>query len=260
MLAREGSDPKADAPTDRPYRRNSELVKRIRDGWQDGKLDEAATKSLIDTLRTGTPEAASDQVVELLNKGVGPQSIWDAMFVESGELLMRQPAIVALHSVTTSNAVHFAYQTTTNDETKRLLMLQNAAFVTMFRDQMKGRGALADRSIDKLKPAEPAGEGAAAINDVFDTLGDNATLAAEKTLALLKQEGKAKQLIDAARVLVFLKGNDSHDYKFSTAVLEDYEHVSPQWRNVFLASNMFNLRHSKEQDSGLVKRTEAALL
>jgi hypothetical protein len=181
------------------------------------------------------------------------------MFVESGELLMRQPAIVALHSVTTSNAVHFAYQTTTNDETKRLLMLQNAAFVTMFRESMKGRGALADRSIDKLKPAEPAAEGEAAINDVFKTLGDNPTLAAEKALALLKQEGKAKQLIDAARVLVFLKGNDAHDYKFSTAVLEDYEHVSPQWRNVFLASNMFNLRHSKEQDSGLVKRTEAAL-
>jgi hypothetical protein len=259
MLAREGSDPKADAPTDRPYRRNSEQVKKIREGWQEGKLDEGATKSLIDTLRTGTPDEASDQVVELLNKGIAPQSIWDAMFVESGELLMRQPAIVALHSVTTTNAVHFAYQTTKSDETKRLLTLQNAAFITMFRESMKGRGGLADRSIDKLKPAEPSGDGEAAIRDVFNTLGDNPTAAAEKTLALLKQEGRAKQLIDAARVLVFLKGNDSHDYKFSTAVLEDYEHVSPAWRNLFLACNLFNLRHSKEADSGLVKRTEAAL-
>lgn len=259
MLAREGSDPKADAPTDLPYRRNSELVKKIREDWSDGKLDEAATKSLIDTLRTGTPDAASDQVVELLNQGIGPQSIWDAMFVESGELLMRQPAIVALHSVTTTNAVHFAYQTAASDETKRLLLLQNAAFITMFREAMKGRGKLADRSIEALKPVETAGDGPEAVRDVFDTLGDNPTLAAEKTLGLLKQEGRAKEIIDAARVLVFLKGNDSHDYKFSTAVLEDYEHVSPQWRNVFLATNLFNLRHSKEKDSGLVKRTEAAL-
>ena len=259
MLAREGSDPKGDEPTDRPYRRNSELVKKIREGWQDGKLDEGATKSLIETLRTGTPEAASDHVVELLNKGIAPQSIWDGMFVEAGELLMRQPAIVALHSVTTSNAVHFAYQTAKSDETRRLLMLQNAAFITMFRESMKGRGGLADRSIEKLMPAEAAGEGAAAINDVFATLGDNPTLAAEKTLTLLKQEGRAKELIDAARVLVFLKGNDAHDYKFSTAVLEDYAHVSPQWRNMFLACNLFNLRNSKERDSGLVKRTEAAL-
>lgn len=259
MLAREGSDPMADAPTDRPYRRNSEQVKKIREGWQEGKLDEGATKALIDTLRTGTPDEASDQVLTLLNKGIAPQSIWDAMFVESGELLMRQPAIVALHSVTTTNAVHFAYQTAKSDETKRLMMLQNAAFITMFRESMKGRGGLADRSIDKLRPVEPAGEGEAAIRDVFNTLGDNPTAAAEKTLALLKEEGRAKQIIDAARVLVFLKGNDSHDYKFSTAVLEDYEHVSPGWRNLFLACNLFNLRHSKQADSGLVKRTEAAL-
>jgi hypothetical protein len=260
MLAREGSDPlKGDAPTDRPYKRNGELVKKIREGWREGKLDEGATRSMIDTLRTGSAEAACDQVVELLNKEVSPQSIWDAIFVESGELLMRQPAIVALHSVTTTNAVHVAYQTATDDETRRLLLLQNAAFVTMFREAMKGRGALADRSIDKLKPAEPAGEGEAAIRDVFETLGGNPTLAAEKTLSFLKQEGRAKELIDAARVLVFLKGNDSHDYKFSAAVLEDYERVSPAWRNLYLASNLFNLRHSKEKDNDLVKRTEAAL-
>src|SRR5205085_6289475 len=122
---------------------------------------EAATTSLIATLRTASADEACDQVVALLNKGISPQSLWDAMFVESGELLMRQPAIVALHSVTTSNAVHFAYQTAKSDETKRLLLLQNAAFVTMFRESMKGRGALADRSIDKLKAAEPAGEGEA---------------------------------------------------------------------------------------------------
>ena len=33
--------------------------------------------------------------------------------------------------------------------------------------------------------------------------------------------------MNQARRLVFLKGNDAHDYKFSSAVLEDYAHVSP---------------------------------
>ena len=32
---------------------------------------------------------------------------------------MRQPGIVGLHCVTTINALHFAYQTTGNDETRR---------------------------------------------------------------------------------------------------------------------------------------------
>jgi len=260
LLANEGSNPKdGDAEVDRPYRRNKELVKNIREDWLAGKLDEAATKSLVDTLRQGTANDACDQVVELLNKGVGPQSIWDAIFVEAGELLMKQPAIVPLHAVTTSNAVYFAYQTTANDETRRLLLLQNAAFITMFREQSKRRGNVADRSIEKLEPKAPEASGEAAVQEIFETLGQNPVSAAEKAMALLKEEGRAKQLIDAARVLVFMKGNDSHDYKFSSAVLEDYEHVSPRWRSTYLASNLFNLRHTRERDNSLVKRIQAAL-
>jgi hypothetical protein len=60
-------------------------------------------------------------------------------------------------------------------------------------------------------------------------------------------------------VLVFLKGDNSHDYKFSSAVLEDYYHVSPAWRNRFLAAGVFNLRSSEDRDNALVKRTRAAL-
>ncbi|HZZ27241.1 MAG TPA: hypothetical protein VFE46_04470 [Pirellulales bacterium] len=43
----------------------------------------------------------------------------------------------------------------------------------------------------------------------------------------LLPEARAVPFIDAARLLVFLKGNNAHDYKFSSAVLEDYYHVSP---------------------------------
>ena len=59
--------------------------------------------------------------------------------------------------------------------------------------------------------------------------------------------------------MVYLKGNDAHDYKFSSAVLEDYRHVSPQWRDKFLALSVFNLRGSGERDSRIVERTRAAL-
>ena len=47
--------------------------------------------------------------------------------------------------------------------------------------------------------------------------------------------------------------------KFSTAVLEDYYHVSPGWRNRYLAGSVFNLRGSKQPDNRLVERTRAAL-
>ena len=65
--------------------------------------------------------------------------------------------------------------------------------------------------------------------------------------------------VDAARLLIFLKGTNAHDYKFSSAVLEDYMNVSPQYRGQFLASSVFNLRGSAGKDNQLVERTRAAL-
>jgi hypothetical protein len=88
-------------------------------------------------------------------------------------------------------------------------------------------------------------------------------LAARKVLGYLKDGSpdnqSAKQLIDAARVLTFLKGNDAHDYKFSSAVLEDYYNISPEWRDTYLATNVFNLQGSGGKDNALVQRTRAAL-
>ena len=57
---------------------------------------------------------------------------------------------------------------------------------------------------------------------------------------------------------MFLKGNDAHDYKFSSAVLEDYFDLSPQWRDRYLAAAMFYLPGSGAPDNALVQRIRAA--
>ena len=69
----------------------------------------------------------------------------------------------------------------------------------------------------------------------------------------------ATALMDAARRLIFTKGRDSHDYKFSSAALEDFYHISPAWRNRFLATSMFNLKGTGDRDNDLIRRTKAAL-
>src|ERR1043166_7056473 len=83
--------------------------------------------------------------------------------------------------------------------------------------------------------------------------------AARKVLAYLKAHPAPEDFIKAARRLVFLKGNNSHDYKFSSAVLEDYAHLSPGWRDRFLAASVFNLRGAGDKDNELAKRTRASL-
>ncbi len=261
LLNHEGGNPaKRDAEADRPYRRNQELLRKIRPDWRDGRLDRSATRDLLQTLRTGTNDDVCDHVVDLLNRGVSAQSVWDAFCIGAGELLMRQPGIVALHSVTTTNAMFYAYRTTANDETRRLLMLQNAAFLPMFRKAMRSRGRLKDVTVTDLKPASLR-DGSAS-EEIFADLGQDSMLAARKAIAYLEQETEENQtatkLIDAARVLVFLKGDDAHDYKFSSAVLEDYYHISPEWRATYLSSNVFKLPHSGQRDNQLVRRTREA--
>jgi hypothetical protein len=84
-------------------------------------------------------------------------------------------------------------------------------------------------------------------------------MAARKMLAHIKEKPHPEKRIEAARQLVFVKGRDSHDYKFSLAVLENFYHVSPPWRDRYLAASSFNLCGSAGPDNDLVQRTREAL-
>ena len=237
---------------DLPGRMNEKLLKTIRDGWQRGLMVKEATAEMLGALRSGSWEEASRKVVEFLNKKISPQSIWDALFQHASEMLMRQPGIISLHAITTTNAMHYAHQQTSNDETRRFLLLQNAAFLTMFRD----RGAVKEGvKIDEFEPVD----GVPSIEEIFAEVSGNKVVAAQKALAYLKSAKNPRPFLDEAQRLIYLKGNGSHDYKFSSAVLEDYYHITGGMRDRFLAASVYWLQGSKKKDTDLVARTRAAL-
>lgn len=255
-----GGNPAAnDFAADRPWRDNLELVGRAPVTWLDGELDPAASADLITSMRTATPRDGAQAAFDALSRGVGPQSVWDGVFVGAGELLMRQPGIIGLHGLTTANAMHYLWRHVADDALRRRLLLQACSFNCMFRDAARSRGSLGDQQIDSLEVAHPSPTGAKATDDIMSEISTNRTRAAEKVLGYLSSGGDSQALIDAARREIFLKGRDAHDYKFSSAVLEDFDHVSRHWRNQFLATSVFNLKGSGDRDSGLVERTRAAL-
>lgn len=248
--------PTGDAPADAVGVRNVELAKKLGAGWRDGKADAAATGDLLAAIRAGTDAEVGDKVVSLVTGGVGPQTVWDAVFLGAGELLMRQPGIVGLHTLTTANALRYAYGATGDDATRKLLMLQAVSFLPLFRNQMGAK--LGASRIDELEADGAKVEHTAA--SVFDTLTKDKPQAAQMAMTFLKgNPAKRKELHDAGRRLIFLKGTDSHDYKFSAAVMEDAGHVSEAWRDRFLAASLFWLKGSGSPDAPLVKRTRAAL-
>ena len=247
---------RSDDEADRPWRRNQELAARSRQGWMTGKVDEGATREMLEVLRAGSNNDACDKAVELIGRGISSQSIWDALFVSAGEMLMRQPNVVMVHSVDSTNALHYNFKATSDEGTKKLLLLQNCAFIPMFRGMMRGK--IADLRIDDVKPLA-LGSSSGAIEEILSDVSTNRLNAAKKIRQYLNDGGKVQDLINAERRLIFLKGQNAHDYKFSAAVLEDYFNVSPAWRGHFLATSVFNLKGSGDRDNPLVERTRAAL-
>ncbi len=261
LLNHEGGGNPADRDelADRPGRENLARLGEIREDWLDGRIDEQATLELLATLRTGSYQDACTLVVQQLNKGIAPQSIWDAMFASASEMLMRQPAIVALHTLTTSNAMRFAFDNCGNDETRKLILLQNAAFLPLFRAETERRGNVGKQRIDELAATDPGTKSDSDLATIMNAIGKDNAAAASRTLAYLNSGGDPLPLMDAARLLIFQKGTDSHDYKFSAAVLEDFYHISPTWRNRCLAASVFKLRGTADRDNQLIQKVTTAL-
>ena len=256
LLDHEGENPaRRDAEADRPFRNNLGRLETLRADWLGGQPNAAATAEMLATLRQGGPDDSSKKAIELLNRGVAAQSVWDALFAGACEVLMNKPGILALHAVTSTNALHYAFQTSARDETRRLLLLQAAAFQPLFRGERPHDAT----AIDALETLPVQGAGPEAVEEIFADLSRDRMTAARKVLGYARANPQPKALMDAARRLIFLKGNNPHDYKFSAAVLEDYDHASPGWRERYLAASVFNLRGSGGPDNDLVKRTRGAL-
>lgn len=258
LLFREGArgnPAESDFAADRPYRHSREVVGRVRLDWLDGRPNAEAAGELLQAFRSASSEAASDAALGALNRGVSPSSVFEACFVASAELMMRSSGILALHATTCTNAIHHLWQRCRDDRSRRLLLLQNAAFLPLFRGGGAGRGT----EIDRVEAAPLAHTGPDALAEIFAQVNTDPLTSARKILTLLKDPQAPATLAAAARRLIFLKGTDSHDYKYSSAVFEDYERLTPPWRDRYLAAAAFNLKGSTGPDNLLVQRTRAAL-
>jgi hypothetical protein len=260
LLMHEGGNPaERDDRADRPWRQNLELAEQFPDTWQQGRADRNATLELLKTLRDGSEDRVAKTVVDLVTSGVGPQPIWDALFLGAMELLIRQPAIVALHSVTTTNALYYAYRLAREDRSRRLLLLQNASFLPMFRDSMRDRGQVRPFRIDAMEPLQTGAKETAAVKEIFADVGSDPMDAARKTLSYIQSGGEAKPWIDLARRLIIEKSTGAHDYKFGCAVLEDAQYLSKEWRGRFLGGAVFSLQGAGKRDNPLIQQARSAL-
>jgi hypothetical protein len=240
-----------------PYEGNLENARKLREDWQVGRLDPGATHSLLQTIRQASPEAASAEAARLLNEGVAPGSLWDAVVLSASELMMSSPGIVSIHATTAANSLHYIFHASGDDLTRRLALLQAVGWQPLYRDRTKAQRSV---EIDRLKGAEQVTAGDETVGEIFATINDNRGQAAAKTLTYLGHGGSTSRLFDAARRMIFHKGTDSHDYKYGAAIWEECLAVAePRWHAPLAAAAMFNLPGSTTDDSPLMIRAREAV-
>lgn len=262
LLYHEGQNPAhGDDEADRPYRANVARLGRFREGWQTGKDSPEATRDLWATLRSASWNDACEKTLALSNAGISPQSLWDAFHLRGVELLAQQPGIFGIHCVTSANALRFAFDAARDDETRKLLLLQQAAFLVLFRETMKAHPLNEKLRLDALEPLAPSAAGEDAVREIFSDLGSSREKAARKTLSLLSSgPSRAEEEWERhARHLVCNKATGAHDFKFSTAALEDAAKISPAFRATYRAGAMYDLMASTLADGPVARAAKAAL-
>jgi hypothetical protein len=101
--------------------------------------------------------------------------------------------LVLLHAMTFTNAIHYTWHRVQTDQLRRLLLLQDAAFLPLYRGDRPDKGI----HIDTLEPLVPAAQGDEAVAEIFADIGNDRLVAARKVLCYLKQDGSAKTFADA---------------------------------------------------------------
>jgi hypothetical protein len=247
--------------TSATYAANDRLAAQIRPDWSAGKPDSAAAAATLDALRQATPNEAAQAAADALNRGVAASSVWDGVMLAANELLMRQPGIVALHAVTASNSMHYAFRAAARDSTRLLVLLQACSWIALFREGVRSRNGLPDKplinEIAQLPP--PDATNAETAEAILHGLNKDRLTAARQVLGFANAGGSAELFMDAARHLIFTKGTDSHDYKFAAAAFEEFRHANASWQPHLLAASVYYLKGASDSDSPLLQRAREAL-
>ncbi len=245
----------SDLSADRVGKANWELVQGITKANVSIESDRGVVQDWILAARRESPESLGKLTLSALQQDATTQSIWDAISCSAAELVMRQPAIVPLHAITSTNAIRFLHRSVSDNTLRHWLMLQNASFIGHFRESAISRGKLSD---DDILSMESSDEEVKDPSIIFEQLASDRSAVSSSILSYLKQGGTPEELQQVARELVLLKGTDSHDYKYSSAIFEDYQYCSLDWRSRLLAASGHLLTSSKSKDNGLAQRIEEA--
>ena len=243
-----------------PYEANLENAKKVRDGWQVGKPDPAATRSLLETIRQARPSRPRPRR-SLLNRGHRPRLALGCGHPGRQRVADADPGHprAARGDLGQRPALHLRRQRRRDQPHASPCSKPSAGS----RCSAAGSSPPRPLAIDALEPKTSEAKGDEAVSDIFATIDkskESKDAAAAKAVGYLNAGGSTDLLFAAARRMIFHKGRDSHDYKYGAAAWEECVLASdPKWRTPLAAAMMFNLPGSKTPDSPLMNEAREAV-
>src|SRR5439155_2328316 len=118
-----------------------------------------ACQSVFEQLRQGTVQAGD---------------VWDAVFLTTAELLARHrwcgPAGLSGHSITCTNALHFAFRTVTVADTQLYVLLEAVEWTTTFLRSEREQDELRDLRITEIAEVDAPPTVSETVEEVFGML------------------------------------------------------------------------------------------
>jgi hypothetical protein len=254
----EPSPADSDLAPDRPWRRNLVLASQANvDKESKDEGDDSAAAEILEVLREGSDEGASRAVLAGVARGVPEQQLWTGIFLAAGDLMLKQSGIISVHANTSVNALHCAYRHVGDPRTRRLMLVQAAAFLPLFRDLLGGERRRL--RIDTLEALEQDADPGSALEGIFATVSHNRVNAARKTLGYLAAGGAESPFMRLARQYIVERNTGYHDYKFAEAAFENAAAMKSPWRERYLAASVLYLNGSADKANETVRRARSLL-
>ncbi len=241
---------------DQSYLSNLELVRewigQLPGDWTKRGTGEA-TLSILDSFRSGSAHDACLMALhELHASRAAAGDVWDAIHLAAGELMLQQPGIYGIHTVTSSSALRYAFESAADPSVRLLMLLQGLGWMCQFRKFMAGKPqGLRPEKITDLNPVEGVPPD---VERTFAMIGKDAAAAATQAMTFARQPADAKLFMQTANRVLLHKATDAHDFKYPASIFEDYYRIGNQWQPHLLAAATYHLHGTTAPDSAVMQR------
>ena len=233
------------------FRASRRIARSIRTGWTAGERVPGRSLEIARAIRAATPAEARALVVERLNEGLDPLTVWDGLRLAATDLFVRQPGLLPVHPTTVSSALFHVFRTAASDETRRVALLQAASWLPLFRDALSQRVgfSMTEGGIDPLV-AEREPE-LIMVDELF------AAPSLDGALACLGHAGALEPYAAALRTSLFRGVQEHHQPKYTAVILEDARSADPAWHAALLAPALQYLPSAATAPTRLFERSRA---